>query len=805
MSEHVGYVVKINELHPHSNADRLQIATIFGTSVIVGLDVKIDDIGVYFPTDIQLSEEYCENNNLVRKKDENGNNVGGYLDPDKRNIRAMKLRGEKSDGLFMPLESLAYTGVTKFEVGEKIETLNGHEICCKYIPRSNVRVGKVSDGNRTRKHSEPIAPLFAEHVDTEQLAYNLGAFKPNDQIEITLKMHGCFTGDTRVRMGDGKQKRIRNIEPGDTVLAYRFSENKFVPSKVVNVFHNDRSNNWQKIKISRENISGDKRGFIMCTPNHPFWNDDIKCWVEAKDLVVGSTIKCLHQSPILTDTQKEIAIGNLLGDGSYDIRKNSTSFICTSAKFDKEEYIDYIIKLSGGFYHKSSKTYTSGYGTQIIRAKTTRSADLYNYFVDVVSIEKNGKRVLHDGIVEKITPLSLAIFYMDDGSLAHSDRQEDRASFAVCDYDKNSVEIIKKCFEKFGIQAISYLDSNNYYRIRLNKDSADKFFSLVEKYIPTVMRYKLPEKYRNVGWKMPEVSKKFEMSYVLQDQTVLSNEPVFVKGGYKEFDLETEEHNYIVGISIVHNTSQRTALLPIFKGYKRTFLDKILRKQGAPVYDWGYVTGTRRVVLSDFEDGGYYGNNEFRAIHAKVFEGKLNKGETVYYEVVGFTTNGTPIMSSVSNSKISDKAFTKQYGDTTVFSYGCSGNGSDFYVYRMTMTNEDGFVVEYSPDFMRYRCEQMGVKCVPMLEKAYIPSQDILDTFNMTAGDWIKEKAEEYYDGPDPIGKTHIREGVVVRIVNRPKFCAYKHKNFNFKVIEGLAKDIATEPDMEEAQEVENI
>jgi len=439
MSEHVGYVVKINELHPHSNADRLQIATIFGTSVIVGLDVKIDDIGVYFPTDIQLSKEYCENNNLVRKKDENGNNVGGYLDPDKRNIRAMKLRGEKSDGLFMPLESLAYTGVTKFEVGEKVETLNGHEICCKYIPRSNIRVGKVSDGNRTRKHSEPIAPLFAEHVDTEQLAYNLGAFNPGDQIEVTLKMHG---------------------------------------------------------------------------------------------------------------------------------------------------------------------------------------------------------------------------------------------------------------------------------------------------------------------------------------------------------------------------TSQRTGYLPKFVGYKRTFLDKILRKQGAPVYDWGYVTGTRRVVLNDFEDGGYYGNNEFRAIHAKAFEGKLNKGETVYYEVVGFTTNGTPIMSSVSNSKISDKAFTKQYGDTTVFSYGCSGNGSDFYVYRMTMTNEDGFVVEYSPDFMRYRCEQMGVKCVPMLEKAYIPSQDILDAFNMTAGDWIKEKAEEYYDGPDPIGKTHVREGVVVRIVNRPKFCAYKHKNFSFKVLEGLAKDIATEPDMEEAQEV---
>jgi hypothetical protein len=40
--------------------------------------------------------------------------------------------------------------------------------------------------------------------------------------------------------------------------------------------------------------------------------------------------------------------------------------------------------------------------------------------------------------------------------------------------------------------------------------------------------------------------------------------------------------------------------------------------------------------------------------------------------------------------------------------------------------------------------------------------------------------------------------------VNRPKFAAYKHKNFEFKVLEGIIKESATAPDMEEAQEVEN-
>ena len=100
----------------------------------------------------------------------------------------------------------------------------------------------------------------------------------------------------------------------------------------------------------------------------------------------------------------------------------------------------------------------------------------------------------------------------------------------------------------------------------------------------------------------------------------------------------------------------------------------------------------------------------------------------------------------------------------------------------MTMTNEDGEVVEYTPDFMRYRCEQMGVKTVPVFAKFILHNCE-------EPGKIVKDIAERYYDGPDPIGKTHIREGVVVRIINRPKFCAYKYKNWYFKALSGVSLD----------------
>lgn len=63
------YITTIKELHKHSNADRLQCATIFGQNVIVDLSYHTGQRVIFFPVDGQLSEEYATDNNLVRKKD----------------------------------------------------------------------------------------------------------------------------------------------------------------------------------------------------------------------------------------------------------------------------------------------------------------------------------------------------------------------------------------------------------------------------------------------------------------------------------------------------------------------------------------------------------------------------------------------------------------------------------------------------------------------------------------------------------------------------------------------------------------
>lgn len=88
------YITTLKGLRKHSNADRLQCVEVFGQNVIVDLSYQEGQKVVFFPSDGQLSLEYATDNNLVRKKDENGNNIGGYMDAEKRNVTAINYKND---------------------------------------------------------------------------------------------------------------------------------------------------------------------------------------------------------------------------------------------------------------------------------------------------------------------------------------------------------------------------------------------------------------------------------------------------------------------------------------------------------------------------------------------------------------------------------------------------------------------------------------------------------------------------------------------------------------------------------------
>lgn len=194
-SNYSATIVRLGKLTMHPNADKLQLANIYGNTVIVGLDNKEGELGIFFNAETQLSEEFCTVNDLIRRKDESGKVVGGLLESNRR-IRAIKLRGTPSMGLWLPIASIDYVGSKDvkphLEEGYEFTSLGGHEICKKYIPSTRGDVGRE---NRTKNGKQPrksriIPDQFRFHFDTAQLGKNIHRIKPGDLISITWKLHG---------------------------------------------------------------------------------------------------------------------------------------------------------------------------------------------------------------------------------------------------------------------------------------------------------------------------------------------------------------------------------------------------------------------------------------------------------------------------------------------------------------------------------------------------------------------------------------------------------------------------------------
>lgn len=189
-------VVKIDNLRKIEKADRLLATNIFGNNVIVGINTKEGDIGLYFPLESQIGEEFATKNDLIRRKNEDGTYSGGMF-ADNRRVKAQIFRGERSMGFFIPIESLGKLGEgfdlrwEDLKVGTEIDKFNGFEISKKYIPKFSRTPGEPGQSKGKKVKVSKIVPgQFRFHADTAQLGKNVHKVMPDDDITITFKYHG---------------------------------------------------------------------------------------------------------------------------------------------------------------------------------------------------------------------------------------------------------------------------------------------------------------------------------------------------------------------------------------------------------------------------------------------------------------------------------------------------------------------------------------------------------------------------------------------------------------------------------------
>jgi hypothetical protein len=218
-------------------------------------------------------------------------------------------------------------------------------------------------------------------------------------------------------------------------------------------------------------------------------------------------------------------------------------------KKEHEDYLNWCLRGLTNIAYKEDKEYISGYDSTMVRGHTYSSFFIKNYFKDLIN--ENGVKIVPDWVADEITPIALAFWFMDDGSLGHHPDQEDRADFATCAFDDNSMKVLQKGLKKFNINA-RIANTDGYNRLKINSIDADLFFNLIAPYVPPIMQYKLPERYRGgPGWLPNEETGVFKRHMV--EQTITSIEKI--NKNYEKYDIETETHNFFANDILVHNSS----------------------------------------------------------------------------------------------------------------------------------------------------------------------------------------------------------------------------------------------------------
>lgn len=172
---------KITSTAPINGADKIQLATIQGYTVIVGVDTKPDTHGLFIQEGSQLSEAFALKHGLLATHPETGEPLGGYLRSN-RKVSTLTLRGAKSYGIFIPME------LRGLSIGDEIDTIENVQFVCRYETPAQQRI-------KLQNKSQPLARTakvlrFPEHYDTPQLARSASGLVGADKIVITEKLHG---------------------------------------------------------------------------------------------------------------------------------------------------------------------------------------------------------------------------------------------------------------------------------------------------------------------------------------------------------------------------------------------------------------------------------------------------------------------------------------------------------------------------------------------------------------------------------------------------------------------------------------
>ena len=413
----------------------------------------------------------------------------------------------------------------------------------------------------------------------------------------------CVHYDTRIHVMDEngnkfleKIGKIVSKRPKNWKALSVDDSGNFSYKPILNFFNNGKKDFYKVgIEVSRMGSLSRVNKYtknVVCTENHRFFDDNFS-EVYLRDLKVGDVvstyedygnnrvlkraIKTLNTEYNLSDDVISFLRGSALGDGSLDVLRSGSLRYKFTQSIKHVDYYDVVKHILGGLYccERVSK---SGYGGKDILTVTSCVCDEFkdifsNLFVD-------GKKRITREYLDSLTPLSIAVWYMDDGSLIHHCGRESSVALSTHSYSKEENLIIIDYFkEVYDIHFKMGHDKrcDKYYIYVSQKSDRYKFLSLVSDYIIDLFQYKLGNNFKcNNRLKdiVPIERIDYKGDFKFVGKGVIKSITPYKDSHVSAYDIEVaDNHNYITsGGVILHNchTVSATAQAAMLKMFEET-------------------------------------------------------------------------------------------------------------------------------------------------------------------------------------------------------------------------------------------
>jgi hypothetical protein len=380
----------------------------------------------------------------------------------------------------------------------------------------------------------------------------------------------CLAGSTRIALGGerlGQTKSIRELvrdKDVGPVVSYGI-DGKLVEN-YINEWHTTPLANRRWYWLSAKHASGHsgkRRGGIFITSDHPMLTQ--RGWVRAEEITTED--KIATSDPVPSWDQAEILVGSLLGDGCI-AQLPKRALLRFSHGTDQLDYLEFKKSLFSGFNWTGQKLYTGRWDNSFVGVNSRASLGLVDWHTRWYPEGK--KQVNREDVEKYFSPKMLAVWYMDDGTRAHSLTTAGN----VCEHGCLSTEsfslvdvawLANFLSDRGFYCTIDPLYDGKYYRLRFSAEGFRNLSQYIGKYVVPSLRYKLGQyapEYDDSVWQIESAGIYFDDIEMIEQRDYYSGSKVC----QTTYHIGVENtHTFIAGGLVSHNTQDNGAFWELIR------------------------------------------------------------------------------------------------------------------------------------------------------------------------------------------------------------------------------------------------